>query len=227
MAKNTKEKAQYIQCLTPVARVNYAYIAECDTDPKYGGNKFHLTMAFPKELKEERELKLFGEMNAAVDNSIAAMLKGEWKDLVTDPSEIERPIRDGDTKKGEFYALRWFINPRTKHPYVKVGYEPKEKEMVHRVYGKMDAETKKRPQLDPSVIYNGCYVRAALTTIPYVIGNNKIFGITFALGDLQFVADGERIINLRGGAAFGDSDDEPSWLKEVSMADADDTTPNF
>lgn len=72
----------------------------------------------------------------------------------------------------------------------------------NRAPGIVDAA--RQPILDQSEIYSGCYVRVSLDAYPY--NGKEAKGVTFGLGNVQKLADGEP---LTGGGRSAEDDFEP------------------
>ena len=90
------------------------------------------------------------------------------------------PIRDGNEmveEWGDSFKDTWFIRLSSQLKPVVVD--------VHRA-----------AIVDPSLVYSGCYARAAIHAYAYAVKGNK--GVSFGFGAIQILRDGEP---LSGGAA--------------------------
>ena len=109
---------------------------------------------------------------------------------------FKTPIKDGDvdrdTAKYPEFKGHYFINANT---YTKPGV--------------VDAQM--NPILDKSQIYSGCYVRISVTCGAYNKDGNK--GIKFWLGNVQKLADGDRL-----GGSFSSAEDDFTAVEEDFLA---------
>jgi hypothetical protein len=100
----------------------------------------------------------------------------------TVPKGLKGGLRDGDAEKDDAaYQGSFFINANS----------------VQKP-GVVDAEM--NHIIDPSEFYSGCYGRASLTFYPYNSNGSK--GIACGLGNLQKLADGDRL----GGGTSAEED---------------------
>lgn len=159
-----------VTIMTPRARLSYpalfkARAMEAGQDPK-----FSCSLIFDKAAQAT---PLFAAMKAQA--ALAAKIK--WPDKL--PANLRNPFRDGNERDDEAYADAIFINVSSKQQPQVVG-------------GAIDPRTGKLKIIDdPSEVYAGCYVVAAVRAYAYDAKGNR--GVSFGLQALQKVADGEAL----------------------------------
>lgn len=168
--------------VTNEVRASYAHIAE-PVSVNGGEPKYSMSIIIPKDDTETLNL-----IDTAIDKAIAA---GVNKFGGKKPSKgmLKLPLRDGDIERDdEAYENAYFINCNNKtQPQV------------------VDVN---RHALDPSNIYSGCYCKVSIQFYAFNVGGSK--GVAAALGNIQFIRDGEPLGSMRITAAddFGAADDD-------------------
>lgn len=155
--------------LTGRVRLNYPILFEPRTEDD-GSEKFSIMLMIPKD-DAQGTLKA---LRAAEEQAIADGVSGVWGGKR--PATIYSVIRDGDadydTDERPEMAGHWILNVRTK-------FRP----------GVVDAGLERIT--NPEAIYSGCYGRVTATAFPYK--NRGKTGVSFALGNVQFLGDGARL----------------------------------
>lgn len=176
--------------ITGKVRLSYANIFEPKSingsEPKYS-----VSLIIPKS-----DTQMVETINQAIQNAIERD-KGKWNGKV--PANLKLPLRDGDEERpdDEAYANSYFINANsTKAPAV--------------VGTKRDRLTGKAIQLGEDEVYSGCYGRVSINFYGFNASGNK--GVACGLGNIQKVADGERL----GGGSTAEEDFE---FEEVDVED--------
>lgn len=168
--------------VTNEVRASYVHVAEPSSmngnDPKYS-----MAVIIPKEDKETLSL-----INKAIDQAITDGIP-KFGGKRPNKGALKLPLRDGDVERDDdAYKDSFFINCNNKtQPQV------------------VDAS---RHQVDPVVIYSGCYCRVAISFFAFSVQGNR--GIAAALGNIQFLRDGEPLGGARITAAddFGEAEDD-------------------
>lgn len=176
--------------VTGKVRLSYANIFEPKSingsEPKYS-----VSLIIPKS-----DTQMVETINQAIQNAIERD-KGKWNGKV--PANLKLPLRDGDEERpdDEAYANSYFVNANsTKAPAV--------------VSTEKDRSTGKAIQLGEDEVYSGCYARVSINFYGFNASGNK--GIACGLGNIQKVADGERL----GGGSTAEEDFE---FEEVDVED--------
>jgi hypothetical protein len=168
--------------VTNEVRASYAHVAE-PVSINGSDPKYSMSVIIPKDDKETLDL-----IEQAIDK---ALEDGADKFGGKKPNKAacKLPLRDGDVEKDdEAYANAFFINCNNKtQPQV------------------VDAN---RHLLDPEAIYSGCYCKVSIQFYAFNVNGNK--GVAAALGNIQFVRDGEPLGGARVTAAddFGAAEDD-------------------
>lgn len=169
--------------ITGKVRLSYANIFEPKSingsDPKYS-----VSIIIPKSDKQQIEA-----IEEAINNAILA---GESKLAGKNgkvPSNIKLPLRDGDEDRpdDENYADSYFLNANSNKAPAVVGLEK-------------DRSTGKAIHLGEDDVYSGCYARVSINFYAFNTNGNK--GVACGLGNIQKVADGDRL----GGGASAEED---------------------
>lgn len=169
--------------ITGKVRLSYANIFEPKSingsDPKYS-----VSIIIPKSDKQQIEA-----IEEAINNAILA---GESKLAGKNgkvPSNIKLPLRDGDEDRpdDENYADSYFVNANSNKAPAVVGLEK-------------DRSTGKAIHLGEDDVYSGCYARVSINFYAFNTNGNK--GVACGLGNIQKVADGDRL----GGGASAEED---------------------
>ena len=178
-------------------RISFANIWE----PKSingGDEKYSVSLLIPKEDKATLT-KIQRAVEAAKEDA-----KGKkWGGKV--PANLKLPLRDGDIDRpdDENYAGHMFLNATSKDaPQI--------------------VDQHKQEITDPMRVYSGCYCNVSLNCRGY---NYNGKGVTFYLGNIQLVRDGEQLAGRTSAASdfdevedadgFMDVSDEelPDWMK--------------
>jgi len=176
--------------ITGKVRLSYANLFEPKSingsEPKYS-----VSLIIPKD-----DTQMVETIKQAIENA-KERDKGKWNGKI--PANLKLPLRDGDEERpdDEAYANSYFINANsTKAPAV-VGTEK-------------DKVTGKAIPLGEDEVYSGCYARVSINFYGFNAAGNK--GIACGLGNVQKVADGERL----GGGSSAEEDFE---FEEVDVDD--------
>jgi hypothetical protein len=154
--------------MTPRARLSYpalfkARAMEVGKEPKFSASLIFDAAA--------QATPLFAAMKAQA----SAAARENWGDKL--PANLRNPFRNGSEKDDPAYQGAVFINTSSKQQPQVVG-------------GAIDPLTGKLKVIDdPSEVYAGCYVIAAVRAYAYDAKGNR--GVAFGLQALQKVADGE------------------------------------
>ena len=176
--------------VTGKVRLSYANIFEPKSingsEPKYS-----VSLIIPKE-----DTQMVETIKQAIENA-KERDKGKWNGKI--PANLKTPLRDGDEERpdDEAYANSYFINANSTRPPAIVGTEK-------------DRSTGKAIQLGEDEVYSGCYARVSINFYGFNASGNK--GIACGLGNIQKVADGERL----GGGSTAEEDFE---FEEVDVED--------
>ena len=181
--------------VTPKARLSYPSLFAPDTGGQYSDDKYKATLLMDT-----------GTVGEEIKNLQRAVLKvakeafGEETKL----ADIAHPFRKGNEKLTDDdsvapgYQDMIYIIPKSK-------YRP----------DVVDGSLKNAEETD---VYAGCFVRASVYPYSYVSGNNK--GVTFRLGNVQKVSDGEPFGGT--GSKAADDFDAVSDVNESEAFDDDD-----
>lgn len=176
--------------VTGKVRLSYANIFEPKSingsEPKYS-----VSLIIPKE-----DTQMVETIKQAIENA-KERDKGKWNGKI--PANLKTPLRDGDEERpdDEVYANSYFVNANsTKAPAV--------------VSTEKDRSTGKAIQLGEDEVYSGCYARVSINFYGFNASGNK--GIACGLGNIQKIADGERL----GGGSSAEEDFE---FDEVDVED--------
>lgn len=176
--------------VTGKVRLSYANIFEPKSingsEPKYS-----VSLIIPKE-----DTQMVETIKQAIENA-KERDKGKWNGKI--PANLKTPLRDGDEERpdDEAYANSYFINANSTRPPAIVGTEK-------------DRSTGKAIRLGEDEVYSGCYARVSINFYGFNASGNK--GIACGLGNIQKVADGERL----GGGSTAEEDFE---FEEVDVED--------
>lgn len=166
--------------ITNEVRVSYAHVAE-PASANGGDPKYSLSALIPKEDKETMDC-----IQKAIDQALHDGL-AKFGGKMPPRGSLKLPVRDGDTEKDdEAYADHFFINCNNKTaPQV------------------VDAS---RQPIDPSTIYSGCYCKVSIQFYAFSVNGKK--GVAAALGNIQFIRDGESLGSPRISATddFGEAE---------------------
>ena len=168
--------------VTNEVRASYAHVAE-PVSVNGGDPRYSLAVIIPKDDKETLDL-----IQKAIDNAINEGIS-KFGGKKPNKAALKLPLRDGDVEReDEAYADSYFINCNNKTaPQV------------------VDAN---RNLIDPGAIYSGCYCKVSISFYVFNVNGNK--GVAAALGNIQFIRDGEALGGVRVTAAddFGAAEDD-------------------
>ena len=168
--------------VTNEVRASYAHIAE-PVSANGCEPKYSMSIIIPKDDTETLNM-----IDTAIDKAIEAGIN-KFGGKRPSKGMLKLPLRDGDVEReDEAYENAFFINCNNKtQPQV------------------VDA---KRHALDASAIYSGCYCKVSIQFYAFNVGGSK--GVAAALGNIQFIRDGEPLGGMRITAAddFGAADDD-------------------
>ena len=176
--------------VTGKVRLSYANIFEPrsinGSEPKYS-----VSLIIPKDDTQQLEV-----IRQAIENA-KERDKHKWGGKI--PANLKLPLRDGDLERpdDEAYANSYFINANSTRPPAVVGTE-------------LDRATGKAIRLGEDEVYSGCYARVSIDFYGFNAAGNK--GIACGLGNIQKIADGERL----GGGSTAEEDFE---FEEVDVDD--------
>lgn len=166
--------------LTPKARLLWAadlFTAKANDSGKL---MFSCTLVFDREAQATPEFKALLQAYKDVRDETLAKAKG------ADPADYRNPFQKADKKAAKYSGYEEgsvYLNVKTK-------FKP-------QVIGR------RKEDLTEEDCYSGCYVRATLER-PYYYENKGNKGFSFGLGNVQKIADGDR---LGGGASAEDEFD--------------------
>ena len=117
------------------------------------------------------------------------------------PATLKLPLRDGDIERpdDENYAGCMFLNATsTDKPGI--------------------VDRKVQPILDPMQVYSGCYCNVSVNAYAFNTNGNR--GVTFGLGNVQLLKDGERLSGKADAASdFDEVADDAEVLNEDELPD--------
>ena len=155
------------QVVTPEAVACYVKLNE-PAETLSGDLKYSLTLAFPKDAN-------LADLQAAIKNAITK----KWgDDQAKWPKNLKLPLRDGSEKEDSWWHDKVFLN---------AGCDAKRRPQIvtHGPGGQIV------PITDPSEIYSGMIVRAAIGFFPFDRAGNR--GVGAGLNHVFKVRDGERL----------------------------------
>lgn len=168
--------------VTNEIRASYAHVAE-PVSVNGSDPKYSMSVIIPKDDKETLQL-----IDQAIDQAIADGVS-KFGGKKPNKAALKLPLRDGDVERDdEAYQDAFFINCNNKtQPQV------------------VDAS---RHAMDPGAIYSGCYCKVSIQFYAFNVGGSK--GVAAALGNIQFIRDGEALGGARVTAAddFGAAEDD-------------------
>ena len=172
--------------ITNEIRASYVHVAEPQS-VNGGKEKYSMSVIIPKSDKETLSL-----INQAIDQAITDGIT-KFGGKRPNKAALKLPLRDGDVERDdEAYQDAFFINCNSDDaPQV------------------VDAN---RRQVDPKIIYSGCYCRVSISF--YAFSKNGNRGIAAGLGNIQFVRDGEPLGGGHISAAddFGEAEEDDDFL---------------
>lgn len=134
------------------------------------------------------DTKMIKRVEAAIEAAVEQGVAAKWKGKR--PGNLKLPLRDGDVERPDdpAYENKIFFNAAsTTQPQIV-------------------SEDHNDPILDQTEFYSGCFGRVSVNFYPYDV-NSK--GVAAGLGNLQKLADGERLSGEVSAADdFGDEEDD-------------------
>jgi hypothetical protein len=168
---------------TPEFRVSYPSVFKPKFNDLSEKNEYVVDALFEKK---KTDIKAFQKI-------INAAIELQWNGKP--PKKLRTPIKDGDEMENPEYAGHWVMTFKANENYPPT------------VIG-----TKRGPdgvfvRLTEKEFYGGCYARATINAYAYDMTANK--GVSFGLGNIQKLRDGERF-----GGGGGNADDEFADIAE-------------
>ena len=175
--------------LVVTARLSYAYIWE----PHSFGDadaKYSSALLISKKDKEAIDA-----LNAAIEAAKEEAKTKNWGGKI--PGNLKLPIHDGDVDRpdDDAYAGMIYLNASSKDaPQI--------------------VDQKKQPITDPMKVYSGCWCNVSLNCRGYNFNGTK--GVTFYLGNIQLVKDGDQLAGRTSAASdFDEVKDEGDVFDEL------------
>ena len=155
--------------ITPEAVLSYPHLFEPNTPPGAAEPVYSCALVFPKGT----------DLSALKKAALAAAQEkfGNKAEALIRDGKLRMPFRTDAEDKG-YPEGAVFMNVKNKS-----------KPGIVSVYP--GADGKPQAITDESQIYAGCKVRASLRAYAYDVSGNK--GVAFSLGNMQKLADGERL----------------------------------
>lgn len=164
------------------------------TPDDFGGReKYSITVLIDKKDKKTVS-QVKGAIKAAMDKGLADTFKGK------NPKKAASPLKDGDDED------------TAKYPYYEGCYYLK----FSTSYKPTVIDKARHALTEESDVYSGAYYMVSGFAMPYL--NTGNYGVTFVLGNVLKVADGE---NLGGTGGFDIDDDFGDELDADDFADED------
>ena len=185
--------------LVVTGRLSFANIWEPKSFANSNDAKYSTSLLISKKDKEALDA-----LNAAIEAAKEEAKTKFWGGKI--PPTLKLPLHDGDVERPDDVAYEGmvFLNASSKDaPQI--------------------VDQKKQPITDPMMVYSGCYCNVSLNCRGYNYNGTK--GVTFYLGNIQLVKDGDQLAGRTSAASdfdevedadgFADvSEDElPDWLK--------------
>lgn len=158
-----------MKVITPKARLSYPHLFEPQIPPNQTDPVYSCTLIF----EDGADLT---PMRKAAEAAGREKWGDKW-DAAVKAGKIRLPFREDGEEKG-YPPGSVFINIKSKAAPGIVSIYP-------------DANGKPKTIDNPADVYAGCYVRASLRAFAYDVNGNR--GVSFALGNVQKVADGQRL----------------------------------
>ena len=158
-----------MKAITPKGRLSYPHLFEPQIPPGAAEPVYSCALVF-EDGTDLRELEQIAEQVG----------REKWGDkyaALAKAGKIRSPFRTDGEPKG-YPEGSIFINVKSKQAPGIVSIFP-------------GADGKPQKIEDPSDVYAGCYARASVRAYAYDVSGNK--GVSFALNNLQKMADGERM----------------------------------
>lgn len=158
-----------MKVITPKARLSYPHLFEPQIPPGQTDPVYSCTLIF----EDGTDL---ADMRKAVDVVGREKWADKWEAAVK-AGKVRLPFREDGEEKG-YPEGSVFINIKSKAAPGVVSIYP-------------GPDGKPKAIDNPTDVYAGCYVRASLRAFAYDVNGNK--GVSFALGNVQKVGDGQRL----------------------------------
>jgi hypothetical protein len=175
--------------VTGRVRLSYVHVWEPFSNKPDQEAKYSVTVLVPKsDKKTVRELRAAQQaaLEAGKSKVFGGTIPKVWKDTIHDGDE------EADLEKNpELEGMLYFTASSKAKP------------------GVVDADVS--PIMEQSEVYSGCYARVSLRAFAFSNSGNK--GVSFGLGNVQKLADGD---SLGGSRARAEDDFTP-----IDAADAD------
>lgn len=193
MAKQTEKKEAFQFTLPKGRMINGSLFIKDKFDEK-ATPSYKIEVAFPKDGDFDAVIEKLLEF---VDNTWPG-LKDKDAELNIDGGNIISGIIDGDRlaakrekdgKKGDAYKGMWVIRASTIY-----NHEGRDGDGGVQVW---DAAVKPVEPTDAGKVYNGCYVKVAVSLGNYEDDRSGNNGIKFYLNAVQKVDDGEKLVAQR------------------------------
>lgn len=169
--------------ITPPGTASYAFVWKPQPSMNPGQDpKYSITLIIPKKANLDA-------LRKAVDQAAIKKFGANGPNLLA-RNKIKSPFRDGDEERegDKLYAKSIFFSAKT-------GNKPQV----------VDSDL--NPITDEFEFYSGCKCRISVYAFGYDINGNK--GVSFALNNVQKLADGERISGRQAAEdEFKDDDDD-------------------
>lgn len=151
--------------VTGKVRLSYANLLAPRANEEGQEPKYSVCLLIPKTDKDT-----VSKIKAAIEAAKEAD-KGKWGGKI--PAGLKAGLRDGDTERDSpEYKGHWFLNASSKRkPQI--------------------VDSNLQPILDADEVYSGMYARVSVNFYGYNTNGNK--GVGAGLGNVQKIADGERL----------------------------------
>ncbi|MCD8082849.1 MAG: DUF2815 family protein [Clostridiales bacterium] len=191
----TKKKLPATKVVVP-CRISFANI----WSPKAtlsGEEKYSVSCIIPKSDKKTL-MAIHKAIEAAKEDGKSKKFGGKI------PANLRTPLRDGDIDRPDdpSYANSMFFNASSKDA----------PQIVDR---------RVQPITDPMTVYSGCYCNVSVNAYAFSVSGNR--GIAMGLGNIQFLADGERL----SGKTTADADFEEIEDDEEDVLGGDEELPDY
>ena len=196
MAKHERQQSEK-RIVTPPAVVSYPALFTPDAYKPGDDPKYKCDLLFDK-----KDPKVVAWIKSQM-KIMHEMAKVAWSNPNLAWKDIQNPFNDGDLKESEEYHGHFFIVPKTKYAPQVVLQDP-------------------TVEATESDIYGGAIVRASLVAFTYHNGQNR--GISFRLGNVQKVSDGQAFGGSRS-VASDDFDTLEAPEADFTGSTVDESTP--
>lgn len=175
-------------------RIGYAHIWE-PASVNGSKPKYSVACMIPKE--DKGTLK---KVYQAIENAKEIGIGKKWGGKL--PAKLKEPFHDGDEEYPDdpnYAGIMYFNATSFDAPQI--------------------VDRHKQTITDPLTVYSGCYCNVSVNMYPFSAGGNR--GVAAGLGNIQFVADGDRLAGRTSAANDFDDlgDDEGDALSDDAMPD--------